>query len=308
MIRRHRLPRQLLEASGVDDRLARAYLETVRRYAGKPWVTGISISRKETGHRLTRSLDPVIAIHVRRKRHLSARARNRIPQEILGVETDVVQGDYRKAQGGNGTPTLALAPGASISCSRGTAGTLGAIVSQDGERCLLTAAHVLQECGKCRKGAAVVHPGLSDAGPGHGASVASIRAAHLGLDAGIAGLSPAVAAQNVALVSGVRLMPPVMPKLNDVLEKSGRSTKVTRARVQGIGTFNNVFPAIHLRPLLGGMGIVISDRGDSGAVWYSTETGAAVGLHVAGDNSGANPFAIAAVITEVVNKLRLAWI
>ena len=103
-------------------------------------------------------------------------------------------------------------------------------------------------------------------------------------------------------------MPPVVPALNDVLEKSGRTTGITRGRVQGIGTFNNVFPAIHLRPLLGGMGTVISDRGDSGAVWYSTISGAAVGLHVAGDNSGANPFAIAAVLTEVVRGLRLTWI
>jgi hypothetical protein len=297
----------MLAASGVDDRVMRAYLEAAKRYADRPWVTGISISRKETAHRLTRSFDPVIAIHVRRKRRMSAQSRNRIPKAILGVATDVVQGDYRRGQGGAGTLAFQLAPGASISCIRGTAGTLGAIVSQGTERCLLTAAHVLQECGQCRKGAAVVHPGLADSGAATAVPVARLLAAHLGLDAGIASLSPAVAAQNVALLSGVRLMPPVVPVINDVLEKSGRTTGITRARVQGIGTFHGVFPAIHLRPLLGGMGTLISDRGDSGAVWYSVASGAAVGLHVAGDVSGGNRFAVAAVLTEVVRGLRLAW-
>jgi hypothetical protein len=116
VIRRRRLPQELLAASGVDDRLMRAYLEAVRRYAGKPWVTGISISRKDTEHRLTRSFDPVIAIHVRHKRRLSARSRNRIPDEILGVETDVVQGDYRKAQGGAGTAAFARSMRESPGC------------------------------------------------------------------------------------------------------------------------------------------------------------------------------------------------
>ena len=307
MIDRQVLPPWLAKAAGLDDRLMRAYRDAVRRYAGQPWVTGVSISRKETGGKLARSTDRVIAIHVRKKRRLGAASRHRIPSEILGVPTDVVHGDYRPSHNGAPGSATPLAPGASISCRRGSAGTLGAIVRDgDGTRCLLTAAHVLRECGKCKKGAAIVHPGRADQ-PG-GADVAALAVVHFGLDSGTAVLAAGVTAKNVALVSGVRITAPVVPAIDDVLEKSGRTTAVTRARVQGIGTFEGVFPAIQLRPLHGGQGTVISAEGDSGAVWYDAATGAAVGLHVAGGNSSdGNTYAVAAVVTEVMTGLDLAW-
>lgn len=307
MIGRKALPQRLASAAGLDDRLMRAYLEAVKRYAGKKWVTGISVSRKETGGKLSRSTDRVIAIHVRTKRRLGGSSSIRIPPEILGVATDVIHGDYRRSDNGAPGTAAALAPGASISCRRGSAGTLGAIVRQaDGSRCLLTAAHVLRECGKCKKGAAIVNPGRSDLAAG--ADVAAIADVHFGLDCGTALLAPGVTAQNVALVSGVRITSPILPAIDDVLEKSGRTTGVTRARVQGIGTFEGVFPAIQLRPLHGGQGTVISSGGDSGAVWYNAATGEAVGLHVAGGvSSDGNTYAVAAVLTEVMAGLGLAW-
>ena len=307
MIRKTSLPPALLEASGIEERVVRAYREAVRRYAGKPGITGISISRKETGGRLAKSTQPVIAIHVRRKRRLRNTSRVTIPSAILDVPTDVIQGDYRRAAGVLAGAVTPLAPGASISCTRGTAGTFGAVVRQsDGSRCLLTAAHVLRECGKCTKGAAIVHPGRTDAGAG-AASVARLTDVHFGLDSGIAALVSGVTAHNVALESGVRITTPVVPQMNDILEKVGRTTGVTRARVQGIGTFEGVFPAIQLRPLQGGIGTIISEPGDSGAVWYHADSGAAVGLHVAGGVSEGNTYAIAAVATEVMGGLDLTW-
>jgi hypothetical protein len=306
MIRRGSLPKPLVRASGVDDRVLCAYREAVRRYAGKSWVTGISVSRKETGGKLARGFDRVIAIHVRRKRRLPKSSAIRIPAEILGVPTDVVHGDYRRAANGAAALATALAPGASISCARGSAGTLGAIVrDDDGLRCLLTAGHVLRECGKCKRNFPIVHPGRADAAAG--AEVARIADVHFGLDSGTAILANGVTAQNVALVSGVRITTPVVPSIDDVLEKSGRSSGLTRARVQGIGTFEGVFPAIQLRPLLGGIGSVISEPGDSGAVWYRADTGAAVGLLVAGGVSDDNTYSIAAVLTDVMVELDLTW-
>jgi len=309
MIRRGALPEWLLAASGIEAPVRRAYREAVRRYAAKQWVTGISVSRKEKDGRLTRTTTPVIAIHVRRKRELSKTSRLRIPAEILGVPTDVIHGDYRRASNGHGGAATALAPGASVSCTRGSAGTMGAVVRRqsDGSRCLLTAGHVLRECGKCKKGAAIVHPGRADAPPGGATDVAKLADVHLGLDTGTAVLLPAVTAQNVALLSGVRITSPLVPAIDTVLEKSGRTTGVTRARVQGIGTFEGVFPAIQLRPLLGGVGTVISEPGDSGAVWYDAASGAAAGLHVAGGVSDGNTYAIGAVLVEVMTELDLNW-
>lgn len=305
MIRKAGLPSALLKASGIDDRVIRAYREAVRRYAGKPGISGISISRKESGGRLTASTQPVIAIHVRRKRPLAARSRVAIPPTILDVSTDVIHGNYKRASGLVTAPVTTLAPGASISCTRGTAGTLGAVVrDSSGSRGMLTAAHVLRECGKCKKGAIVVQPGRADSG---GVVVARLADTHFGLDSGTAILEPGVTAHNLALVSGVRITTPIVPQLGDVVEKVGRTTGVTRARVQGIGTFDNVFPAIQLRPLLGGLATVISEPGDSGAVWYHADSGAAVGLHVAGGVSEDNSYAVAAVVTEVMDALELTW-
>lgn len=305
MIRKRSLPQALLDASGIDAHVIRAYREAVRRYAGKPGITGVSISRKETRGRLARSTRPVIAIHVRRKRELRSTSRVLIPTTILDVPTDVIHGNYRRAAGVLPGPVTPLAPGASISCVRGTAGTFGAVVRQQGTRCLLTAGHVLRECGKCKKGADVVQPGRADAIAG--AAVARFSDFHLGLDSGTAALNTGVKAHNVALISGVTITAPVLPRLDDVLEKVGRTTGVTRARVQGIGTFEDVFPAIQLRPLLGGAGTVISEPGDSGAVWYHGASGAAVGLHVAGGDSDENTYAVAAVVTEVMSELDLTW-
>ena len=307
MIPRKALPALLAQACGADARVLRAYREAVRRYAVKPWVSGISVSRKETGGKLTRSTERVIAIHVRRKRPLSKGSPIRIPDDILGVRTDVVQGDYRRASNGGTAIASPLAPGASISCRRGTAGTLGAIVQHDGSLCLLTAAHVLRECGKCKRGFPIIHPGKDDTLGGTLTDVATLTDFHFGLDSGIAALSPGVTAHNIALVSGVRIAAPVVPNIGDELEKIGRTTKVTRARVQGIGTFVGVHPAIHLRPLLGARETVISEPGDSGAVWYRTDSGAAVGLHVAGGISDDNTYAVAAVLTEVLTELDLQW-
>jgi endonuclease G len=307
VIRQKPLPAALLQESSVDDRLLRAYREAVRKYAGKSWVTGITVSRKETDGKLARGTERVIAIHVRHKRRLTKASTVRIPSTILDVPTDVIHGDYQRSTNGASGVISGLAPGASISCTRGTAGTMGAIVRQAGDRCLLTAAHVLRECGKCKKGAEILHPGRADAATGTPATVARLADVHFGLDSGIATLSPGTTAQNVALVSGVRITSPVVPKIDDVLEKSGRTTGVTRARVQGIGTFEGVFPAIHLRPLLGGLGTVISGPGDSGAVWYLASGGAAIGLHVAGGVTDDNTYAVAAVLTEVMTELDLVW-
>ena len=58
---------------------------------------------------------------------------------------------------------------------------------------------------------------------------------------------------------------------------------------------------------------LFSDGGDSGSIWYDENTGEAVGLHVAGDNSkyslleagGNQNSAIACHITEVFARLEI---
>jgi len=112
--------------------------------------------------------------------------------------------------------------------------------------------------------------------------VARYERVNLGLDAGIARLEPGIQAVNRALLSNRLILAPEMPQLQDILEKSGRTTHITRGQVRGVGTFGGFFPAMRLVLPAGSPG-PISDAGDSGSTWYDAVTFAAKGLHVAID-------------------------
>ena len=310
-----RVPRALSRDNALAHGVLAAYRAAVRRYAGKPWVTGVSISMRERDGDLLAEEGPVIAIHVRRKVRRRERVpkSQRIPTRILGIPTDVIEGDYRWRHGSAPVPIATdseLRPGHSIARSDGSAGTFGAVVMHDTGRCLLTAAHVLREGGRGRRGDRIVHPGPADAHHAAPRPVARYATVHLGMDAGLATLEDGVTASNLALVTGVAIGAPAVAEIGDIVEKVGRSTQVTQAVVQGLGTFLDLWPAMHLRPVAGDLDPEpLSERGDSGAVWYRLRDGAAIGLHCAGSGATAAglEYGVATMLPWVLQGLRASW-
>lgn len=233
-----------------------------------------------------------VRVHVAEKfkpRQLSAK--ERLPVAHRGVVVDVVDGIfyYQFAQCATYANRTARAdvvqPGLSIGPDAGEVGTLGAIVLRpDGSRLGLSALHVLYASDDARNGDPVMQPGRPDNGRMPGDRIGELagysrdyEAALVLLDNGrVIELQPLEAQP----YSGVRL-----PKCGDVLEKSGRSTCTTKAYVDAIGAYGAFPAAMHLRPLGDDPHSIISEGGDSGAVWYDPLTHEAVGLHVKGDGT-----------------------
>jgi hypothetical protein len=304
-----RVPRDLIRVNEFSrDELA-AYREAVRRYGSQLWVTGISIGVKEVRGEVDRSAGIVIAIHIRRKQQMSrVPYAKRIPREILGVPTDVIEGTYApSSNGGSGSavPVFPLRPGSSVARSDGTAATLAGVAHDNlGVRYLLTASHVLREGGSSRRGDPIVHPGPSDSR--QPAAVARYEKVHVGFDAGIARLEPGIQAVNRALLSNRVIVTPQVPRIGDVLEKSGRSTQLTQGEVRQFGAFGNRYPAMRI-VLRAGTSPPISLKGDSGSMWYDTTTFAAKGLHVGIDVHSSPAAAIATVAVEIAKFWKLTW-
>jgi hypothetical protein len=303
------IPRDLSRENGFGRDVLAAYREAVRRYAAELWVTGISIGVKEVGGEVDTGPGPVIAIHVRKKdKTARVPAANRIPAEILGIPTDVIEGTYTPsatATGGTALPVFPLRPGSSFARHDGTAATLAGVVRDGGGvRYLLGTRHTLREGGRFRVDDPMVHPGPADSK--RPAFVARYARAHIGLDAGIARLEPGIDVNNRALISNRLILPPEMPRLHDVLEKSGRTTGLTQGEVRGFGTFLGRGPAMRLVLRPGDSG-PISLEGDSGSMWYDVNTGAAKGLHVAIDVHANPPAAIAVLAATVMSRFGVVW-
>jgi hypothetical protein len=312
-MKRLRIPRSVSGSETLDLRTLAAFREACRTWRGRPGVTGISMSIKQRDGTLVAGSDVVITIHVAQKLDRKRLRGEGVPPTILGVPTDVIEVQYSRehgAEGAAGPSPSPLIPGASVGRVGGTAASFGAVVRDaNGHSYMLCAAHTLREGGRGKKGDIVVHPGPSDAQGVTCREVATYERVHFGMDAGLARLLPGIAAAN-ALPDGAEIEPPAAAAIGDVLRKHGRSTGTTTAIVQGIGLCDNVFPAMLLRRLdADGSPHPISERGDSGAVWYDSTTRHAKGLHFAG--SGAAPrateYAAASLIPSVVKHFKVRW-
>lgn len=306
-----RVPRELARANGFSRDVLAAYRDAIRRYASELWVTGISIGVKEVGGDVDAGVGPVIAIHVRKKQKIARiDPASRVPPEILGVPTDVIEGTYipsatGTAAAGSASPVFPLRPGSSYARHNGSAATLAGVVRDAaGGRFLLSTAHTLREGGRFNPGDLMVHPGPSDSQQPVG--VARYEKVHLGMDAGIARLEPGIQVVNRALVSDRQILAPEMPRLRDVLEKSGRTTRVTHGEVRNIGAFGGLYPAMRL-VLRAGDPPPIALEGDSGAMWYDAATSAATGLHAGIDPNSSRPVAMASLFAVLASRWTLTW-
>ncbi len=203
-----------------------------------------------------------------------------------------------------------LQGGLSIGPKRSGAGTLGVLVQRGKQRCILTADHVAEA------GAEIHQPAPQDS-LGHGRIGEVVernedwKALLIRLDTPEKkvekkGLAKLLAPKDVEFrPSGTML---ALPRLRSVasledcfnywaarriLVKSGRTTGVTRAYVDGIDS-DGVVSLVATKK-----GEEISCGGDSGAIWC-TEEGVAVGIHYAGSVPGAPALALAAPLWRVM--------
>jgi hypothetical protein len=303
-----------------------AYHEALARYAHRGNVTGIDIGFKYRNGKATRKL--AVRLHVKEKLPRSAlEAAEVFPVEILGYPVDVLQGDYhpgsrRKAakatrRTGRFDP---LQPGISVSHLRGTAGTLGMIVrdTRSGNPAILSNWHVLAGAADALPGDPIVQPGPFDGGRQPRDTVASLERMLLDRDGDAA----------IALLSGSRRADPAVidlgivpdaledPRIGDTLVKSGRTTQVTRGRVDGMGRYFITYEVGRVG--IDGFIIVplnkknpqneeISAGGDSGALWLRSGSATAVGIHFAGetDPRPEEEHAIACYATRVFDRLEI---
>ena len=271
------------------ERFRRPYSVAVRRYLPRSNVLGVSVGPRTRGDMIDWE-DIVLRVRVKEKKDPDRLGDDMIPAMIDGVETDIVEGAGLSPadQGsrmplGRTDPCDPLAPGVSIGVAGGSPGTLGMFVDHPkGGLCILTADHVIAPRGDEWE-LPVYQPGPTDHPsnrynpigysykrlPAHG--VALVRC-----DTGRK-------IEHVPIAAEARLRGTRPPRIGDTLEKSGRTTGITCAKVSAVGIpYRNCKPGFELVPV-DDRTSEISMGGDSGSIWYDPETYQAIGVHCRGD-------------------------
>ncbi len=295
------------------------------RYGHREDVSGWDLGYRWTDGRRTDAV--VLRLHmVPSAQGAEATADEPLPQTFEGLPLDIVPATYAPSElstAQNPCDRFPVLMGG-MSCGRpgGGAGTAGCIVIEErsGLPCLLSNWHVLAGPDS-RLGDAVLQPAANDGGLIWRDVVAELGLGFLDGD-GDAAIAPLIGARpwfptvhgDVRALRGLRA-----PRLGEVLQKSGRSSRLTRARVDGIGTYAVDYPELGRREIAGFRLTPLADgalaeppsaSGDSGAVWYSAETGEAVGLHFAADPASGTEAALAGLMPRIARRLgvRLAGV
>lgn len=282
----------------VDPRLIDAYRKA-QRFLRRDYVTGLSIGRPRRAGVVQEQL--AICVHVRTKIPEEQLTKAQLfPREIDGVPLDVIASCVHAQLAMN-----PVVPGAQVMRAGGATGTVGLIVvAPDGVPCVLTAAHVLNKTGQR---AFQPTPGASNA-------IGVIRQPVLTcrVDAAIAPTSPR-SGSNRPVGFSINLDTIRYLAAGETLTMVG-AVSGPREAIAYVGKHLVTYPngtellmeGIVLGPL-NGSSQLLSQGGDSGAVWFDPKTGTAVGLHVAGGPDATDPsnWAFACHIPEVFQALGL---
>ena len=308
-----------------ESQLQQAYEEAREAYIEREDVTGVDIGYKYVDGR--RTDDIVIRIHVEKKREFVPEA-EMFPKEINGIPVDVIQGVYGlqvalKSSSLRQTRRNPIQPGLSISHPKVTAGTLGVVVYDNatGHPCILSNWHVLVGSSDASPGDPIIQPGSRDGGQLPQDRVGQLERSLLGPDgdAAIASLdiTPDRSVELAQFETGVILQSARNAQVGEVLEKSGRTTGVTKGKVTGFGSYKISYPVGEIT-IDGFIISSINDRnpgneeissgGDSGSIWYNPETKEGVGLHFAGetDSSPTAEHALACHLPRVLAALNIS--
>lgn len=129
-------------------------------------VVGVAVGFKESEGIVTDEISVVVLVE--QKKPLAALTpEDRVPKEIDGMRTDVVEvGVLRAFQGGRARYRPVIPGGVSTGHFKVTAGTLGAIVrdKNTGERLLLSNNHVFANSNDAQLGDAILQPAAMDGG------------------------------------------------------------------------------------------------------------------------------------------------
>jgi len=305
------------------NKIRQAYEKALKTYGHRADVTGIDIGYKyKDGMRRD---EIVLRVHLREKvdRDLLGEA-ELLPPEVDGVPLDVIQASY--APSSNGILALAarrhrrdpVQPGLSISHHLGTAGTIGAVVYDrtDGAACILSNKHVLAEAVLAEVGDQILQPGRTDGGRRDVDAIARLRRMYLGVkgDAAIAALNQTRQVRTAQYTTDAHVERTRRAQVGDRAVKSGRTTGVTEATVDGVGRFKVKYGVqefridgfkLRVRDAANPGNLEITFDGDSGSLWYDPATQEGLGLHFAGedDHAPAAEFALACHLDAVLDEL-----
>jgi hypothetical protein len=293
-----------------------------QQYLDQPGVTGIDVGYKEVGGELTDQI--AVRVHVARKTD-SIPLAERVPAELGGFVTDVVERVYELQVASRPVDMIALADtrhlstlkgGVSMGPSRSIdgsifAGTLGAIVvdKTTQAKAALTNFHVACVDETFQIGDRMVQPSLIDTGVAPQGEFGALLRATLSeaVDGALISIDPGKATScevdEIGPVRGTK-----KAALGMVVRKRGRTTGLTHGSVDGVsGTVRVDYgDGLGLRTLKNQVSItadasqnsLFSDHGDSGSVIVDGD-GFVVGLLFAGSGSSTSANPIAAVLSEL---------
>lgn len=307
-----------MEADAEDGAIERALTSAIEKFGSRSDITAIDRGVKyEGGQGVGRSC---VRFHVRRKlRPGDVPADLMLPSSIEGVVTDVIEAEYLHQAGTASVKRRGrneeLRPGMSIAAAGCRAGTLGAIVFDRASRqpLLLSVAHVFVNVFRPEVGDRILQPARDDGGNADRDSVATLRRFFQQdswrSDAAVAELNGSRTFSRVPI--GVRQAAEEVgtAQPGTLLQKSGRTTGITEAVVEGRGIYKYPFAprgvvGFRLRLPPGAVDTPLNDLsgpGDSGALWYGDGGRIAYGLHCAGEVAGDSAeFAVACDLAPIL--------
>jgi hypothetical protein len=276
--------------------------------AGYGNVVGVGMGEKEVNGSPTGQL--VVKVYVKEKlasKDVASEAL--VPESIGSAKTDVEA--TGEIAGQLFIQKLRPAPGGvSIgNCNRILAGTLGCLVTRSNKLFILSNNHVMALVNTSPLNAGIPQPGRLDGGVCPADIIARLtqfipisfapNASNV-VDAAIAQTSPNLVDRRILRPGGVRQRlksPIVPPALNQLVQKSGRTTQFRRGIIDAI----NVTVNINYAPIGGvarfvnqfrvkGIGGIFSDRGDSGSLVTTSPQNNPVGLLFAGNAASNTTF------------------
>ncbi|MCV6597770.1 MAG: hypothetical protein OIF40_11915 [Mangrovicoccus sp.] len=305
-----------------SDSLAAVLAEAKRRFGQLPEYRGADRGFRWTNGKPTDEV--TVRIHVARKLPEKALSPGQIlPKEIDGVRLDVIEGDYRAMrQTGSVADDNIFEPHyilGGTSCGRmsGGLGTAGIVVmDREGRPGILSNWHVLAGM-TAKRGDPIItpdRPGALKRGNRIGWLSQWMLDRHG--DAAIATLDSAIQWLPIQDRSFLQAKELRQARLGEILTKTGQASGVTRARVDGIGSYRlsyetspGVWTDHHIEAVKlvspgpgGSEALEASSAGDSGAVWIHAASNAAIGLHCASDASATGEHALACHLEAVLDQ------
>lgn len=279
--------------------------EAYRAYGNRANFRGIDVGFRWQGGQPTDEI--CIRVHVDHKRPSDLLLKSQLlPSSFGGVRLDVIAASYQPSlDPGKARSAAARQPYTmgGLSCGRdgGGTGTIGMLVvdTTTGKPGVLSNWHVLAGP-NARRNDPITQPGGQDGGFDPRDRIARLKTwllDHSG-DAAFAELLPDQPWLPLQFGTFEKVTTVQPAQLGDILTKSGRSGHAHAARVDGLGIYRVPYETrlgsfeyrdiegfkLTALPELAGADRAISERGDSGAVWVSTTSGAAIGLQF-GDES-----------------------